>query len=125
MKKHFSTIILTAALSASTLSCFAQKQPESETGLSAMVPDKEQLDKRMQWFDNARFGMFIHWGVYSPLACSWNGKRYNGYGEHIQRMARIPVEVYKKEVVAGFNPEEFDAEEWIRIATKKNICSYR
>ena len=47
MKKHFSTIILTAALSASTLSCFAQKQPESETGLSAMVPDKEQLDSTM------------------------------------------------------------------------------
>jgi alpha-L-fucosidase len=121
MKTHFCSIILAAALSASTLSCFAQQQPESKTGLSAMVPDKGELDKRMRWFDNARFGMFIHWGVYSPLGCSWNGKRYNGYGEHIQRMARIPVEVYKKEVAGRFNPEEFDAEEWIRIAKETGM----
>ena len=121
MKTHFCSIILAAALSASTLSCFAQQQPEPKTGLSAMVPDKGELDKRMRWFDNARFGMFIHWGVYSPLGCSWNGKRYNGYGEHIQRMARIPVEVYKKEVAARFNPEEFDAEEWIRIAKETGM----
>ena len=61
MKTHFCSIILAAALSASTLSCFAQQQPEPKTGLSAMVPDKGELDKRMRWFDNARFGMFIHW----------------------------------------------------------------
>lgn len=60
-------------------------------------------------------------GVYSPLGGSWNGKRYNGYGEHIQRMARIPVEVYKKEVAGRFNPEEFDAEEWIRIAKETGM----
>lgn len=118
MKKHLAIITLTAALAANPLSGFAQ-QPDSK--FSSIVTSKEDLNKRMQWFEDARFGMFIHWGVYSPLACTWDGKRYNGYGEHIQRMARIPVEVYKKEVAGKFNPQEFDAEEWIRIAKETGM----
>lgn len=120
MKKHLATVILTAALTANSFSGYAQ-QPEPQSKFSSIITSKECLNNRMQWFEDARFGMFIHWGVYSPLACSWNGKRYNGYGEHIQRMARIPVEVYKKEVVAKFNPQEFDAEEWIRIAKETGM----
>ena len=58
----------------------------------------EEIRQRTKWFMEDRFGMFIHWGVYSSLGCSWNGKKYGGYGEHIQRMARIPVEVYKEKV---------------------------
>ena len=80
------------------------------SALNSLIPDKKELDSRMQWFEQARFGMFIHWGVYSSLGCSWNGKKYGGYGEHIQRMARIPVEVYKEKVAGTFNPQEFDAE---------------
>lgn len=118
MKKHLAIITLTAALAANPLSGYAQ-QPDSK--FSSIVTSKEDLNKRMQWFEDARFGMFIHWGVYSPLACTWDGKRYNGYGEHIQRMARIPVEVYKKEVAGKFNPEKFDAEEWIRIAKETGM----
>lgn len=118
MKKHLAIITLTAALAANPLSGYAQ-QPDSK--FSSIVTSKEDLNKRMQWFEDARFGMFIHWGVYSPLACTWDGKRYNGYGEHIQRMARIPVEVYKKEVAGKFNPQEFDAEEWIRIAKETGM----
>ena len=71
----------------------------------------EEIRQRTKWFMEDRFGMFIHWGVYSSLGCSWNGKKYGGYGEHIQRMARIPVEVYKEKVAGTFNPQEFDAEE--------------
>lgn len=118
MKKYLAIITLTAALAANPLSGYAQ-QPDSK--FSSIVTSKEDLNKRMQWFEDARFGMFIHWGVYSPLACTWDGKRYNGYGEHIQRMARIPVEVYKKEVAGKFNPEKFDAEEWIRIAKETGM----
>lgn len=118
MKKHLAIITLTAALAANPLSGFAQ---QTDSKFSSIVTSKEDLNKRMQWFEDARFGMFIHWGVYSPLACTWDGKRYNGYGEHIQRMARIPVEVYKKEVAGKFNPQEFDAEEWIRIAKETGM----
>lgn len=118
MKKHLAIITLTAAFAANPLSGFAQ---QTDSKFSSIVTSKEDLNKRMQWFEDARFGMFIHWGVYSPLACTWDGKRYNGYGEHIQRMARIPVEVYKKEVAGKFNPQEFDAEEWIRIAKETGM----
>ena len=91
------------------------------SALNSLIPDKKELDSRMQWFEQARFGMFIHWGVYSSLGCSWNGKKYGGYGEHIQRMARIPVEVYKEKVAGTFNPQEFDAEEWVRIAKETGM----
>ena len=83
--------------------------------------DWNAYHKRVKWFSEARFGMFIHWGVYSSLGCSWNGKKYGGYGEHIQRMARIPVEVYKEKVAGTFNPQEFDAEEWVRIAKETGM----
>lgn len=89
--------------------------------LSNLIPDKKNLNERMQWFEQARFGMFIHWGIYSSLGCSWNGKKYNGYGEHIQRMAQIPVSVYKEKVAGMFNPKEFDAEEWVRIAKETGM----
>lgn len=73
-------------------------------------------DADMQQWRAARFGMFIHWGAYSYLAGVWKGKPVNGYAEHIMRKEKIPLEQYKKEVVAKFNPQKFDADEWVRIA---------
>src|SRR4051812_20101795 len=58
----------------------------------------ETHDQRIAWWREARFGMFIHWGVYSELGGEWQGKQYKGYAEHLQRMARIPIPVYRKEV---------------------------
>src|SRR6188768_1771263 len=57
-------------------------------------------DARMGWWREARFGLFIHWGVYSDLAGVWNGQPVEGYAEHIQRKARISMDVYRREVVA-------------------------
>lgn len=74
-----------------------------------------QQDQKMKWWSDSRFGMFIHWGVYSDLGGVWKGKPVKGYAEHIMRTAQIPLEVYKKEVVANFDPTEFDADEWVRI----------
>jgi alpha-L-fucosidase len=81
-----------------------------------LIPTKEALDARMKWFDEARFGMFIHWGVSSTLNSTWNGKYYGGYSEHIQRMARITQADYMEKVVKAFNPKEFNADEWVSIA---------
>jgi len=74
-----------------------------------------EQDEKMKWWDDARFGMFIHFGVYSDLGGVWNGEPVEGYAEHIMRKAKIPLEVYKKEVVANFNPTEFNAGEWVAI----------
>src|SRR5688500_7314122 len=66
-------------------------------------------DQRMQWFREAKFGMFIHWSVYSDLEGVWKDEPVQGYAEHIMRKAKIPIDVYTKEVAGNFNPTKFDA----------------
>jgi alpha-L-fucosidase len=68
----------------------------------------EQKNARMQWFREARFGMFIHWGLYSILAGRWDGKQIPGLGEWIMNNASIPVAQYQA-LAARFNPTQFSA----------------
>jgi alpha-L-fucosidase len=86
---------------------------------------KEQKDQRMKWFREARFGMFIHWGVYSQFAGSYKGRQVNesccgSLGEWIMLAARIPIADYKKGA-AQFNPEKFDADVWVTIAKEAGM----
>jgi alpha-L-fucosidase len=74
------------------------------------------LDQRLTWWRDARFGMFIHWGVYSYLGGTWQGKPVNGYAEHIQRIMKIPIPVYRQEVARHFDPTNFNADAWVRLA---------
>jgi len=73
----------------------------------------EQFDQRMDWWRKARFGMFIHWGLYSIPGGEWNGK--TNYAEWILTNAQIPVSQYEK-FASQFNPVNFDAAEWVRMA---------
>ena len=61
-------------------------------------PSKTNSDRdtRMEWWREARFGMFIHWGLYSVPAGFWQGERVNGYAEWIMNKAQIPLEDYEK-----------------------------
>lgn len=72
-------------------------------------------DDKMKWWDEAKFGMFIHWGVYSELGGVWEGEPVSGYAEHILRIKEIPLQRYREEVVANFNPVKFDAEAWVKL----------
>ena len=91
--------------------------------LPAQPPTGEsaaQRAERMQWWREARFGMFIHWGAYAQLAGVWDGKPIDGgvghgIGEWIMYNAKIPVSDYSR-VAATFNPVEFDADAWVRLA---------
>src|SRR5215471_185202 len=73
----------------------------------------EQHDARMAWFRDARFGMFIHWGVYSVPAGEWKDKK--DYGEWFLEETKMPVSEYEK-FAGQFNPVKFDAKEWVRMA---------
>lgn len=72
-------------------------------------------ENRMKWWRNARFGMFIHWGVYSVPAGTYNGHRINRLGEWIMNRGKIPVADYQK-FAKKFNPVKFNADEWVRTA---------
>jgi len=74
-----------------------------------------QRDQRMRWWREARFGMFIHWGLYAVPAGEYNGKRSERIGEWIMEWANIPRAEYEK-FTAQFNPVKFDAKQWVRIA---------
>jgi alpha-L-fucosidase len=76
---------------------------------------RAQKDARMEWFREARFGMFIHWGLYSIPAGRWDGKEISGIGEWIMNAASIPVADYKA-LAPKFNPTQFSAEQIVGLA---------
>jgi len=91
----------------------AEKKPAAK----AASAKKEVLtkDERMEWWRDARFGMFIHWGLYSVPAGTYKGERVKGIGEWIMNNGKVPVEEYER-FAGQFNPIGFNANEWVRIA---------
>jgi alpha-L-fucosidase len=84
-------------------------------GASAMLAQETpaQTAERMAWFNNDRFGLFIHWGVYSVPAGEWQGK--TNYGEWFLEETKMPVSQYMQ-YAKEFNPVKFDARQWVRMA---------
>jgi alpha-L-fucosidase len=110
MKKNLSIILLAISLISTLFSC----KPKTQTDYTK--ESKESSEARMKWWHDARFGMFIHWGVYSVPAGKYNGVEVPGNnGEWIMSNARIPVKEYEA-FAREFNPVKFDAAEWVRIA---------
>jgi len=107
-----SVLVLLLARSAALPRHCAAAEPAKET--------KAQRDKRMAWWREARFGMFIHWGLYAVPAGTWKGKRIKGIGEWIMNRAKIPVAEYEP-LVKQFNPVTFDARQWARIARQAGM----
>ena len=77
-------------------------------------------DQRMAWWREARFGMFIHWGLYSIPAGVWNGKPVPRTAEWIMNNASLTVEDYEP-LAKQFNPVKFDARSWARLAKQAGM----
>jgi len=75
----------------------------------------ENHEQRMQWWRDAKFGMFIHWGIYSLPGGEWKGKEVGGYAEHLMRKEKISRAEYL-ELAHTFNPDKFNADEWVKDA---------
>ena len=83
-----------------------------------------------EWFKEAKFGMMIHWGLYSLLAGEYKGKRYDyedelvtewdPIGEWIMSRYQIPIKEYER-LLDAFNPIYFDAEEWVKLAKEAGM----
>jgi alpha-L-fucosidase len=74
-------------------------------------------DKRLEWWREARFGVFLHWGLYAIPAGIWRGKQYKFTGEWLMHQARIPVAEYEQ-LAAEFDPTAYDPEAWCRMAVE-------
>lgn len=88
-------------LSVLNLNLFAQQQ---------IVKPADQLD----WWSGSKFGMFLHWGLYSQAAGDWNGKRYKG-NEHFMIYEKLSIKEYAS-LANDFNPTLFKADQWVKMA---------
>ena len=80
----------------------------------------EQRDARMGWWREAKFGMFIHWGVYAVPAGTYKDKQIGGIGEWIMRNGQIPVADYRA-FAATFNPTKYDPSAWAALAKEAGM----
>ncbi|WP_343670739.1 alpha-L-fucosidase [Chitinophaga sp.] len=90
--------------------------------LSTHISSAQQLPKetRMEWWREARFGMFIHWGVYSALAGNYNGHPVNRLGEWIMNFGKIPVADYQT-YAKQFNPTHYNPDTWVKLAKEAGM----
>lgn len=86
------------------------------SGASMAQENKLPDSLRMKWWEEARFGMFIHWGVYAQFGGVYRGhEQARGGAEWIMNRSKIPVDEYQ--AMAGqFNPIQYNPDEWVRMA---------
>jgi len=114
------SIIILTILAVLTFSCSKQesnedKQEEIPAKIDYINESDSDKATRMEWWKDARFGMFIHWGLYAIPAGEWNGQRTDNIAEWIMHHLNIPIAEYEK-LADEFNPTKFDAEQWVSIA---------
>src|SRR5512135_3103233 len=95
------------------------------SALAAEPESPAQRDARMKWWRDARFGMFVHWGLYSGLAGTWEGKAVGTSGgmEWIENYVKADTDTYAKAAFPKFQPKPDFARQWARVA-KDAGCRY-
>ncbi|HEV2664815.1 MAG TPA: alpha-L-fucosidase, partial [Blastocatellia bacterium] len=95
-----------------------QATPPPRPAITMASPEdsaREMNNPRSKWFREAKYGLFIHWGLYAIPAGTWKGELIPGIGEWIMNRAKVPVKEYEQ-LAAQFNPVKFNAEEWAQLA---------
>ena len=114
MKNKFWSILILVFTISVLISCEEKKPETIRETINYLEESEEDFDQRMEWWRDARFGMFIHWGVYSVPAGVYNGKEIEGIGEWIQQRGQIPKEEYEK-FAKQFDPVKFNADAWVKV----------
>ncbi|MDB4345750.1 alpha-L-fucosidase [bacterium] len=83
-------------------------------------------DSHMEWWRDARYGMFIHWGLYSIAGGEWEGKDYGkeqggASAEWLMNSVKIPGKKYRETLAPEFNPTNFNAKEWVSLAKESGM----
>lgn len=94
--------------------------PKTHTPPPEFKETAAEHDARMQWFRDAHFGMFIHWGLYSQLAGEWQDKTITGGAEWIQNYLNIPSSQYST-LTNQFNPVKFNADSWAGLMERAGV----
>jgi alpha-L-fucosidase len=103
------TILMAAAGLAMFPTTGSAQTPTVEPDRRAVyTPSKANLEAR-EWFQDAKFGVFLHWGIYSQLG----GVGSPGVAEWIMNDRQIPARKYER-LAQFFNPTQFDADRWVR-----------
>ena len=105
--------------------CLSLLIATSAIAAPASAESLDHRDQRMEWWREARFGMFVHWGLYSGLAGTWNGKAVGETGgmEWIQNRVQADTETYANRAIPLFQPKPGFAKTWAKLA-KQAGCRY-
>ncbi|MDO7171618.1 alpha-L-fucosidase [Mariniflexile sp. AS56] len=109
------SVLLLSGVLFFTIACSVKKN-------QTLVETKAALSKeeRMKWWEEARFGMFIHWGIYSVPAGFYKGEAQTNSAEWIMNKGKIPIAEYEK-FADEFNPTKFDANEFVALAKEAGM----
>jgi alpha-L-fucosidase len=136
-KQHIIIAINLLATICGTHLTFAQDKGDEDKTMANQVKNRDKIavdnalngwwavsmkthDARIVWWRDARFGMFIHWGIYSLPGGEWKGKKVDGYAEHLMRKEKIPRAEYL-ELAHHFNSVKFNADAWVKMAKQAGM----
>ena len=101
---------MTAGISVAAAAGTGCRQPQERAAPKASTEPPPDHDRRIQWWREAKFGMFIHWGLYSQL----------GRQEWVMSLEDIPVAEYEK-LAKTFRPKPNPARDWARLAKQAGM----
>ena len=122
MKANLAALVAMLVMAGAASAGAAELPTPVENAGAAPMESAAERDARMQWWREARFGMFVHWGLYSGLAGTWEGKEVRG-ASWLQARGKIDTDTYAGAAIPLFKPSADFAREWAKLAREAG-CRY-